>query len=333
MELDLTTSWQGRRVLVTGAGGFIGSHLAERMVELGAQTRAFVHYHANGSWGWIDHSPLKEHMEVIAGDICDRESIARAMKEVDIVFHLAALIAIPYSYHVPSSFVNTNITGTLNILQAARESDVKRVVHTSTSEVYGTARYVPIDEQHPLQAQSPYAASKIGADKLAQSFVFSFGLPVVTVRPFNTFGPRQSARAVVPTIMMQCLTDTKVRLGHLTPTRDLNYVSDTVEGFVRSAVSPEAVGCTINLGSGRETSIGELARMIVALSERPLEIEQDEERMRPEHSEVERLLADNTVARQMLGWEPSVSLEEGLRLTLEWMREHVDGYRQGVYVV
>lgn len=324
--------WVGKRVLVTGAGGFIGSHLAERLVQLGAHTRALVHYRANGSWGWLGRSAFKDEMEIVAGDVCDRDSVAQAMQGTDLVFHLAAMIAIPYSYQVPASFVQANIIGTLNILQAARAARVERLVHTSTSEVYGTARYVPIDEQHPLQAQSPYAASKIGADQLVRSFWCSYSLPVVTVRPFNTFGPRQSARAVVPTIASQCLTETTVRLGSLTPTRDLSYVSDTVEGFVRAAISPGAIGRTINLGTGRDTSIGELAQMIARCLEKPLSIEQDEARVRPERSEVERLLADTRVAREVLGWEPSVSLEEGLQMTIEWMREHMDGYRPGVYV-
>ena len=325
--------WNGKRVLVTGAGGFIGSHLVERLVELGATTRALVHYRSNGSWGWLDHSAVKDDVEVVAGDVGDRDGMAQALQNVEIVFHLAAFIAIPYSYQVPESFIRANVLGTLTVLQAARAQGVERFVHTSTSEVYGTARAVPIDERHPLQAQSPYAASKIAADKLVESFGLSFGLPVVTVRPFNTFGPRQSARAIVPTIITQCLTDTTVRLGHLTPTRDLNYVSDTVEGLVRAATSARVVGCTINLGSGREIAMGELAKLIAELSERPAQIEQDVRRLRPQESEVERLAADNRLAKELLGWQPAVSLEEGLRLTIAWMREHLDGYRPGVYVV
>jgi NAD dependent epimerase/dehydratase len=221
-------NWNGKHVLVTGAGGFIGSHLTERLVELGANTRALVHYNALGAWGWLDQSPLCDDIQVLAGDVCDRDSVRQAMRGVEMVFHLAALIAIPYSYHAPASYVRTNVEGALNVLQAARELGVERVVHTSSSEVYGTARYVPIDEAHPLQGQSPYSASKIGADKLAEAFYVSFDLPVVTVRPFNTFGPRQSARAVIPTIITQCLTQEVVRLGNLTPTRDLNYVTNLV---------------------------------------------------------------------------------------------------------
>ena len=325
--------WSGKRVLVTGAGGFIGSHLAERLVELGAATRALVHYRSNGSWGWLEGSPRKDDMEVIAGDVCDPDSMAQAVRGVDVVFHLAALIAIPYSYHVPASFVRTNVEGTLNVLQAARQADVSRFIHTSTSEVYGSARTVPINETHPVQGQSPYAATKIGADKLAESFWRSYALPVVTVRPFNTYGPRQSSRAIVPTIITQCLTESRARLGSLTPTRDMNYVSDTVEGFIRAALAEEAIGLTINLGSGREISMGDLARLIGELAGRTLLIEQEEERVRPAPSEVERLVCDHAAARRILGWQPQVALEDGLRFTIDWMREHLDAYRPGVYVL
>ena len=332
-QTESESSWKGARVLVTGAGGFIGSYLTERLMELGADVRAFVHYRGDGSWGWLDRSDVKEEIKVIAGDIADHESVMAAMKDVEVVFHLAALIAIPYSYQAPASFVQTNVHGTLNVLQAARAHGVGRVVHTSTSEVYGTARYVPINEAHPLQAQSPYAASKIGADKLVESFGLSYGLPVVTVRPFNTFGPRQSARAIVPTIITQCLTDQKVLLGNLSPKRDLNFVANVVEGFVRAGRSAHAVGRTINLGSGNELSIGELAQTIAGLTGQVIEIERDNERVRPEGSEVERLCADNAAAKEILGWEPAVSLEEGLRVTIGWIREHLDAYRPGVYTV
>lgn len=326
-------NWKRKRVLVTGAGGFIGSHLTERLVEEGANVRAMVHYNALGTWGWLDKSPVRSDIEVVAGDICDRGSVRQAMQDAEIVFHLAALIAIPYSYHAPASYVRTNVEGTLNVLQAARELGVERIVHTSTSEVYGTARYVPIDEAHPLQGQSPYSASKIGADKLVESFHLSFDLPVVTVRPFNTFGPRQSARAVIPTIITQCLTGKIVCLGNLHPTRDLNYVSNTVDGFVLAATAPNAIGQTINLGSGHEISIGDLAKLIIRLVGRPISIESDEQRLRPDKSEVERLLADNTVARSILGWEPVVGLEEGLECTIEWMRQHQERYRPNVYTI
>jgi dTDP-glucose 4,6-dehydratase len=272
-------------------------------------------------------------MEIIVGDICDRDSVRQATQGVEVVFHLAALIAIPYSYHAPASYVRTNVEGTLNVLQAAREFGVECVIHTSTSEVYGTARYVPIDEAHPLQGQSPYAASKIGADKMAEAFHLSFGLPVVTVRPFNTFGPRQSARAVIPAIITQCLSGETVRLGNLHPTRDLNYVTNTVEGFLLAACKPEAIGQTINLGSGREMSVGDLAQLIARLAHRPIAIESAAERVRPGKSEVERLLADNTRARTVLGWSPAMSLEEGLERTIAWMQTHLERYRPDVYVL
>ena len=326
-------SWNGRTVLVTGAGGFIGSHLTERLAELGADVRALVHYNAFGSWGWLDDSPHRASIEVIAGDINDRDIVRRVVEKREIVFHLAALIAIPYSYAAPASYVRTNVEGTLNVLQACREAGVERVLQTSTSEVYGTARYVPIDENHPLQGQSPYSASKIGADKIAEAFHLSFGVPVVTVRPFNTFGPRQSTRAVIPTIITQCLAGRTVKLGSLHPTRDLNFVSNTIDGFLAAATAPEAIGKTINLGSGREISIGDLAKLIAGIIGSDVRIESDEERMRPAQSEVERLLADNTLAEKIIGWHPAVSLEEGLRATVDWFRDHADRYRTGTYVV
>ncbi len=326
-------NWRGEKVLVTGAGGFIGSHLTEKLVDLGADTRAFVRYRSDGSWGWLDLSPSKEEVEVIAGDVTDRDCVADAMKGVEVVFHLAALVGIPYSTQAPHSYLRTNVEGTFHLLRAARAADVRRFVHTSTSEVYGTAQYVPIDERHPLQAQSPYAASKIAADKLAESFYFSYRLPVVTVRPFNTFGPRQSARAVVPTVITQCLTQDRIRLGNRHPTRDFNYVGNIVEGFIRAAESDPAVGRTVNLGSGREISIENLTGIVARLAGREVTIEQEPERIRPDSSEVERLLADNRTARELLGWEPTVSLEEGLRITLEWIESHLNEYRPGVYVL
>jgi dTDP-glucose 4,6-dehydratase len=326
-------NWKGKKVLVTGAGGFIGSHLTERLVEVGASVRALVHYNALGTWGWLDQSDFRNDIEVIAGDVRDRDSVAEAVQGTEYIFHLAALIAIPYSYQAPLSYVRTNIEGTLNVLQAARQMSVNQVVHTSTSEVYGTARYVPIDENHPLQGQSPYAASKIGADKLAEAFHLSFQLPVVTVRPFNTFGPRQSARAVIPTIITQCLNGHSVNLGNLHPTRDLNYVSDTVEGFLKAASVGNAVGKTINLGSGQETSIKDLAELIAGLIGRSMDIQCDKQRIRPPNSEVDRLLADNRLARKLLGWKPSTSLEDGLKQTIEWVKAHLEQYRAGVYIV
>lgn len=326
-------NWSGKKALVTGAGGFIGSHLVERLVELGAETRALVHYNSNGSWGWLDQSPHKDNVQVFAGDVRDPDSLRQAIEGVEVIFHLAALIAIPYSYHAPLSYVRTNVEGTLNILQSAIRHDVGLVVHTSTSEVYGTARKIPIDEGHQLQGQSPYSASKIGADKLAEAFHLSFGLPVVTIRPFNTYGPRQSARAVIPTIVSQVFGASAIRLGNLQPTRDLNYVSDTVAGFVQAAESPAAVGETINLGTGREISIGELAGMIVRITGKDLPIITESERVRPERSEVERLCADNTKARELLAWQPAFTLEAGLARTIEWIKENNERYRSSVYAI
>jgi NAD dependent epimerase/dehydratase len=325
--------WTGKRVLVTGAGGFIGSHLAESLVASGAGVRAFVHYNAAGSRGWLDHSPLQKEMDVRAGDITDADSVLSAVKGVDAVFHLAALIAIPYSYAAPRSYIRTNIEGTLNVLQAAREAGTARVVHTSTSEVYGTARQVPIAETHPLSGQSPYSASKIGADKIAEAFHLSFNVPVVTVRPFNTFGPRQSARAVIPTIVTQLLTGETVRLGSTHPTRDLNFVANTVEGFLLAGEHPQAPGGTFNLGSGREIAIGDLAALIAKIMGKPIRIDTDAERLRPPGSEVERLLADHTLASAVLGWQPRVSLEDGLEQTIEWLRANLQNYRPGIFAV
>ncbi len=327
-------NFNGKRVLVTGAGGFIGSHLAGRLVEQGAEVRALVHYNALGSWGWLDSSPQKAQIEVVAGDISDRDSVRHAVSGMDIVFHLAALIAIPYSYQAPYSYIRTNVEGTANVLQAVRECGVERMVHTSTSEVYGSAVYVPIDEKHPLQGQSPYSASKIGADKMAEAFYSSFDVPVVTVRPFNTFGPRQSARAVIPTIITQCLAgESVIRLGSLHPTRDLNYVGNTVDGFLRAALAPDVCGKVINVGSGREISIGDLAALIASLVGVDVKIEQEDQRVRPSKSEVTRLLADNQLAQELLQWEPAVSLEEGLQLTIEWIKANRHWYRPGVYTV
>jgi dTDP-glucose 4,6-dehydratase len=325
-------NWSGTRVLVTGAGGFIGSHLTERLIELGAQVRGLVHYNALGTWGWLDTSPLRADCEVVAGDIRDRDSVQRAMKNVDVVFHLAALIAIPYSYQAPLSYVHTNIEGTLNVLSAARDLNVARVIHTSTSEVYGTARYAPIDEAHPLQGQSPYSASKIGADKMAEAFYDSFDVPVTTVRPFNTYGPRQSARAVIPAIITQCQAGNVIRLGSLHPTRDFNFVADTVAGFIAAASADAALGQTINIGSGREISIGDLVHLIAQLMGRTVTVIADDQRVRPEKSEVDRLLASNARARELLGWTPQVSLEQGLERTIAWLTQNSERYRPGVYV-
>lgn len=327
-------NWKGQNVLVTGAGGFIGSHLAERLVEEGASVRALVRYNGAGTRGWLDHSPLADHMDIALGDLADSDFVRGLMQGVHTVFHLGALIAIPYSYHAPRSYVRVNIEGTLNVLQAARDLGTQRVLHTSTSEVYGTAITVPISESHPLQGQSPYSASKIGADKIAESYFLSFGTPVCIVRPFNTFGPRQSARAVIPTIMSQLLAGrTQVKLGSLTPTRDLNFVSNTVEGFLAAGSHPEAIGQTFNFGSNREISIGDLAQLIAQICNRPIEIITEEQRLRPENSEVERLLADSSKAMRTLNWSPRVSLEEGLAQTRDWMEKHIHHYRPDTYAV
>ena len=326
-------TWRSRKVLVTGAGGFIGSHLVERLVELGAEVRALVRYTSTGHSGWLESSPAKSDVEVVLGDIRDFDSVHGAMRDRSIVFHLAALIGIPYSYRAAQSYVRTNIEGTLNVLQAARELATERVLCTSTSEVYGTARSVPINEEHPLQGQSPYSASKIGADKIAESFYLSFGLPVSIVRPFNTYGPRQSTRAVIPTIIAQALSGDEVRVGALSPTRDFNYVSDTVEGFLCTACQPQAIGRTINIGSGVEISIGDLASLIGRLLGKELVLVPEEKRVRPGNSEVERLCADATLAHELLRWHSRVRLEDGLRQTIAWMEDNLQSYRAKEYAV
>ena len=327
-------NWQDKPVLITGAGGFIGSHLAERLAELGAKTRALVHYRSNGSWGWLDDSPRIGEIEVLAGDVRDRDCVAKAMKGREVVFHLAALIGIPYSYDAPGSYISTNITGTTNVLQVALDLGVERMVHTSSSEVYGTARIVPIDEDHPLQAQSPYSATKIAADKLAESFYCSYGLPVATIRPFNTYGPRQSVRAVIPAIIVQALTESVIRLGNLTPTRDFNFVADTVEGFLRVAEHPDSPGQVFNIGSSREISIGDLVALISDLTgKQGTSVVNDDVRVRPHTSEVERLLANSQKARTILCWNPEYTLEEGLVQTIEWIRGRLEQYRMGSFSI
>ncbi len=325
--------WRNKPVLVTGAGGFIGSHLIEELVDAGARVRAFVRYNSRADWGLLALLPPEKlaAVEIVAGDLRDLPAVTGAMRGVDTVLHLGALIAIPYSYVHPAEVVEVNVLGTLNVLLAARETGVDLVVHTSTSEVYGTARTVPIDEEHPLQGQSPYSASKIGADKLAESFYRSFDVPVVTVRPFNTYGPRQSARAVIPTIITQALTRDTVRLGNLDATRDLTYVGDTVAGFLAAGETPDIVGSTFNLGAGSEISIGELAEKIIAQIGRPVRLEIDPARLRPKKSEVERLISDNSLAHTRLGWSPQVSLDDGLARTIAWIRDHLDRYRPETY--
>lgn len=321
-----------QKVLVTGAAGFIGSHLAEELLSRGHHVRALVRYNARNDWGWLQILPCLNDIEVCTGDVRDYDSVKRAVRGTDVIFHLAALIGIPYSYVTPLAYVKTNIEGTYNVVQAAREEGVRRVVHTSTSEVYGTARYVPIDEEHPLQAQSPYAASKIAADQMALSFYRSFGLPVVVVRPFNTFGPRQSARAVIPTIITQSLAGSgPLRLGNLTPTRDFNYIRDTVSGIIAVGLSERTVGHVVNIGSGREVSIKEVVETVEKITGSVVVIEQEEERVRPADSEVERLVCDNDKARQLAGWAPRYSLEKGLRETVAWFKENLHLYKSDLY--
>jgi len=329
-----------QKILVTGADGFIGSHLTEELVRQGYSVKAFVLYNSFNSWGWLDHSPkeILESLEVFSGDIRDPYGVKEAMKGCDIVLHLAALIAIPYSYHSPATYVDTNVKGTLNVVQAARELDIKKVVHTSTSEVYGTAQFVPITEAHPLQGQSPYSASKIGADQIALSFYQSFNTPVSIIRPFNTYGPRQSARAVIPTVITQIANGTrKIKLGALHPTRDFNYVKDTVRGFIAIAESEKSIGEVINIGSNFEISIGDTVKLIAEAMGVEIEIETDEVRLRPEKSEVNRLWADNTKAKQLVGWEPLYGGREGFKRglaeTAEWFMNpaNLAGYKSDRY--
>lgn len=325
-----------KKVLVTGADGFIGSHLTESLLEKGYDVKAFVYYNSFNNWGWLDTFPKEklDQIEIFAGDIRDPNGVREAMKGVDEVFHLAALIAIPFSYHSPDSYVDTNIKGTLNVLQAARELDTSRILVTSTSEVYGTAQYVPIDEKHPFQGQSPYSATKIGADRLAESFYRSFNLPVSIVRPFNTFGPRQSARAVIPTIISQLLAGKdKIELGSLTPTRDFNYVKDTAAGFIAIAESDKTIGEEINIATQREISIGDLAKEIIAQINSDAEIVCDEKRLRPEKSEVNRLLGDNTKIKALTNWKQQYTFEEGIAETIAWIREHMQAYKTDIYNV
>lgn len=326
--------WQNKKVLVTGSEGFIGSHLVEGLLELGADVRAFVLYNSFNNWGWLETFPKEkiDKLEVFAGDIRDGNNVRKAMDGIDIVFNLAALIAIPYSYHSPESYVATNVNGTLNLLQAAKDYKIKKFIHTSTSEVYGTAIYVPIDEKHPLQAQSPYSATKISADKIAESFYRSFDVPVSICRPFNTYGPRQSARAVIPTIITQVASGMKkIRLGAITPVRDFSYISDIVEGFIKIAESEKSVGEVINIGSGEGVTIKKIVDKISIIMDRSIEIVCDKERVRPEKSEVMQLVCSNEKAKELLGWQPTYSLDEGLKKTLEFVEENLDSYKVGIY--
>ena len=327
--------WNDKDVLVTGAGGFIGSHLVDALLSHGANVTAFVHYNARNDWGMLEgrYNDKTPNLNVIAGDVTDSLFVKKAVSEKEYVFHLAALIGIPYSYTAPESYVNTNVKGTLNVMQACLESGVDRVVHTSTSEVYGTAQYTPIDEKHPLQGQSPYSASKIGADKIAESFYYSFDVPVTIMRPFNTYGPRQSTRAVIPTIITQALTSNEIKLGSLTPVRDLTYVTDTVQGFIKMAESKKTAGKTINTGSGRGITIGDLADIIIKLINPNISIVCEKVRVRPEKSEVMELLCDNRLALKLAGWQPEYNLEQGLTQTIEWMKTHISSYKPGVYTL
>ncbi len=324
----------GKKVLVTGADGFIGSHLTEELVKSGRQVRALAQYNSFGTYGWLDSLPseIRDAVEVVTGDVRDPNGVRTMMKGVDSVFHLAALIAIPFSYHSPDSYVDTNIKGTLNVLQAARDLGTERVMITSTSEAYGTAKYVPIDEKHPFQGQSPYSATKIGADRLAESFYRSFGTPVTIVRPFNTYGPRQSARAVIPTIISQLLAGKgEIKLGSLTPTRDFNFVLDTAAGFIALEECEKAIGEEVNIATGVEISIGDLANELIRQINPQAKIVCDEQRLRPEKSEVNRLLGDNTKIRSLTDWAPKYDLSAGLAETIDWFRGHLAGYKTDIY--
>ena len=323
-----------KKILVTGSDGFIGSHLTEELVKQGYEVKAFVYYNSFNTWGWLDTLPKDKlsQIEIFTGDIRDPNGVRTAVSDVDAVFHLAALIAIPFSYHSPDSYVDTNIKGTLNVLQAARDFSLERVLVTSTSEVYGTAQYVPIDEHHPFQGQSPYSATKIGADRLAESFYRSFELPVSIVRPFNTYGPRQSARAVIPTIITQLLAGIeKIKLGSLTPTRDFNYVKDTAAGFIAIAESDQTVGEEINIATQQEISIGELAKEIISQINPKAEIVCEQERLRPQKSEVNRLLGSNEKIKKLTDWQQQYSFAQGIEETIAWMREHMDCYKTDIY--
>ena len=332
---DISSFWKEKNVLVTGAGGFIGSHLVEKLAQSGAKVRAFVRYNSRGDPGLLSMLPIEiqDKLELIAGDLRDLPAVISASRDVEVILHLGALIAIPYSYKHPAEVVESNVLGTLNILLAGRENQVMRIVHTSTSEVYGSAIRVPIDETHPLQGQSPYSASKIGADKLAESFYCAYDLPIVTIRPFNTYGPRQSARAVIPSIIIQAISQNKIHLGNLEAYRDFTYVADTVEGFLKAAQTPRIEGKTINLGVGSEIRILDLANEIFSILGKPIEIEVESQRLRPQRSEVNRLLSDNRLARELLGWIPEISLREGLSRTIEWISGHKQYYQSTQYQI
>jgi NAD dependent epimerase/dehydratase len=326
----------GKKVLVTGAGGFIGSHLVESLLAKGADVRAFVKYNGRNDWGMLSDLPAEslKSIEVVMGNICDPFFVRKAVLGCDYVFHLAALIGIPYSYVAPADYVMTNIQGTLNVLEACRSEGISRMVHTSTSETYGTAQYVPIDEKHPMQGQSPYSASKIGADRMVESYFRSFELPAVIIRPFNTFGPRQSARAFIPTVITQALTRDKIVMGSLEPVRDMTYVKDTAEGFIQVGLAEKTIGQEINLGVGYGETIGSMAKMILRLAGKEnTPIEQDPARIRPSKSEVMKLISNNSKALELSGWKPRYTLEEGLAETMEWIKKHLDLYKPNTYAV
>lgn len=325
---------KNKKILVTGSNGFIGSHLTERLVNLGANVTALVEYNSFNSWGWLDSmdSKVLKNIEIVTGDIREYDNVKRMVKGKDIVFHLAALIAIPYSYVSPMAYVKTNIEGTTNVLEACRDYEIKKIIHTSTSETYGTAKYVPIDENHPLQGQSPYSASKISADKMAESYYNSFNLPVATIRPFNTYGPRQSARAVIPTIISQILNGKKeIKLGSLSPTRDFNYVKDTTEAFIKIAESDKTIGQVINAGTNNEISVEDLVKKIIKLIGKEVNIICDENRLRPEKSEVNRLLADNSKIKNLTQWSSQYTLDEGLKETIEWISNNLHYFKPEIY--
>ena len=327
---------KAKKVLITGAGGFIGSHLVEALLEKGASVRAFVKYNSRSDWGMLSDLPAESQksIEVVSGDIRDPFFVRKAVKSCDYVFHLAALIGIPYSYVAPQDYVAVNVLGTVNVLQACRDERTPRMVHTSTSETYGTALYVPIDEKHPLKGQSPYSASKIGADKMAESYYNSFELPVVTVRPFNTFGPRQSSRAFIPTVISQALSREKIVMGSLEPVRDMTFVKDTVQGLIKVGLSDNVVGQVVNLGMGNGQTIGEMAKAVLSiLGKQNLPIEQDKRRIRPEKSEIMRLISENTKARKICGWIPNYNFEEGLAETIAWIKKNLHRYRPDDYTV
>ncbi len=335
MALTPNDDWSGKRVVVTGAGGFIGSHLTERLVTLGAETTAFLHYNSRSETGLLAECPddIRAEIRVVWGDLRDPDIVRRALRGADVVFHLGALVGIPYSYEAPRQYVDVNVVGTLNVLEAARAAEVGRLVQTSTSEVYGTPIYTPIDEKHPLQGQSPYSATKISADKLAESFWRTYNLPVAILRPFNTFGPRQSARAILPTIIRQALGQAEVRLGSLAPIRDMNFVADTVDGFIRIALCDAAIGRVVNVGSGRGLTVGSMVEQVSKALGKALKVVADPDRVRPARSEVDELIADPRLALELFGWRSATTFESGLQSTIDWFSHRSLGHDPARYLV